>query len=263
MPTSSLSARLFALLYGTLAYVAFLAVFLYLVGFLNDFLVPRSINHGPIVGWPLALAIDVALLALFGLQHSVMARRGFKAWLTRLVPQPIERATYMFATCLVLALFYFAWRPLPHVLYELTGNAALAMRILFGIGVAIVLISTFLIDHFHLFGMRQVIDYARGLPARDPAFFVSRWHRHVRHPLYVGWILTMFATPKLTVGHLVFALGFTLYILIAIRYEERDLVTEHGTAYAEYKRRVPMLIPSLRSAPMQPVRLDTTDRTRG
>lgn len=260
MSSSTPSSRLFALVYGTLAYLAFLAVFLYLAGFLNDFLVPRSINHGPIVEWPLAFGIDVALLALFGLQHSVMARRGFKGWLTRVVPQPLERATYMFATCGVLALFYFAWRPLPFALYELTGQGALAMRILFALGVAIILISTFLIDHFHLFGVRQVIDYARGLPARDPAFFVSRWHRHVRHPLYVGWILTMFATPKLTFGHLVFALGFTLYILIAIRYEERDLVSEHGVAYAEYRRKVPMLIPSLRGAAMRAGRVGTTDR---
>lgn len=257
-------SRAFAFVYGTLAYLAFLGVFLYLAGFLNDFLVPRSINHGPVVDWPLALAIDLGLLASFGLQHSVMARRGFKAWLTRVVPQPIERATYMFATCGVLALFYFAWRPLPFAFYELTGNAALAMRILFALGVAIILVSSFLIDHFHLFGLRQVFDYARGVPARDPSFFVSRWHRHVRHPLYVGWIVTMFATPKLTVGHLVFALGFTLYILIAIRYEERDLVAEHGSAYVRYRNQVPMLIPALRGTAMQPVpvRVDDEERTR-
>lgn len=238
--------RTLTLVYGVGCYLAFLASFLYLIAFLADLGVPKSIDSGPKVDVGKAIAVDLLLIVLFGLQHSVMARPAFKARFTRIVPAPIERSTYVLATVLVLGVFFVAWEPIPVTLFHLTGTAALVAHAVFGLGVMLVLVSTFLIDHFELFGLRQVVEHFRGRALTRPRFRVSPLHRWVRHPLYVGWILTFFATPHLTVGRLLLALGMTVYILVAIRHEEKDLVAEHGPSYERYRREVPMLIPRLR-----------------
>lgn len=238
--------RILVLGYGIACYLAFLASFLYLLAFLANAPVPRSIDSGPHSPWPIALAVDLGLVLLFGLQHSVMARPGFKAVWTRIVPKSVERPTYVLATVVVLAALFAFWRPLPHPILELHGAAAAAANTLFGLGVLLVLVSTFAIDHFELFGLRQAVEAFRGKPPSRPRFFVSPLHRFVRHPLYVGWILTFFATPHLSVGRLVLALAMLAYILVAIGFEERDLATEHGAEYERFRARTPMLLPRLR-----------------
>ena len=208
--------------------------------------VPRSIDVGPAVDTSLAVFINVLLLVAFALQHTVMARPKFKEAWTRIVPRPIERSAYSLATVIVLAAFFVAWRPLPAIVWEARGAAAIALSALCGLGFVIVLISTFLIDHFELFGLRQVFDHFRGREHRPPAFRLSIFHRVVRHPLYVGWLVAFWATPRMTAGHLLFAAAMTAYILVAIVFEERDLMRAHGADYVEYRKRVPMLVPMLR-----------------
>lgn len=240
------------LLYGVASYVLFLAVFLYLFGFLGGILVPTRLD-GPLAE-PLAQAITIntLLIALFGLQHSVMARLGFKRWLTQVVPQPVERSTYVLATNVVMGVFFWQWRPLGGVVWELDLPAARgAAWSLFAIGGLTVLVTTFLINHFDLFGLRQVYLYFRGREYTHLPFVTPGPYRFVRHPLYIGWLLAFWATPVMTLAHLLFATGMTAYILIAICLEERDLVAAHP-AYADYRRRVPMLIPNIAPRPSHP-----------
>ena len=237
--------RLIAFLYGVVAYAIFFLTFLYLVGFLGNFLVPKSIDSGPVTVTSVALLINVALLALFGIQHSVMARPGFKAVWTKIVPKPVERSTYVLLSSLVLILLYWQWRPMGQVIWN--AEAAWAQYMLWAVffgGFLIVLLSTFIIDHFDLFGLRQVMLNLRQREYTHPSFKVTFFYKFVRHPLYTGWIMAFWGTPTMTLGHLVFAIGLTGYILIAIRYEERDLVTFHGADYARYRDKVPMLIPN-------------------
>lgn len=233
------------LLYGVVNYGMCLAVFVYLAGFIGGFLTPTRLD-GPAEGSLLsALAVNLLLVLVFGLQHSVMARPGFKRWWTRFVPEPIERSTYVLASNLALALLFWQWRPMGGVLWEIhnpLGQAALWS--LYGIGWAAVLTTTFLIQHFDLFGLRHVWLYFRGRPYTSLPFVTPGPYRFVRHPLYVGWLTVFWATPLMTAAHFVFALGMTAYILAAIRYEERDLVQFH-VGYAAYRRRVPMLVPRL------------------
>lgn len=237
--------RSLALGYGIAVYALFLCSFLYLLAFLAGLPVPRTVDDGPAAATWAALAVDSVLLLLFGLQHSVMARAGFKRAWTRFVPQPIERSTYVLATVLVMALLFAAWRPLPFVVWSAAGAAEVALYALFAAGAFLVLLATFLIDHFELFGLRQVFAYFRGRRAAQPHFRLRGPYRLVRHPLYVGWLVTFWATPRMTAGHLLLAAGMTAYILLAIRFEERDLVRAHGADYVEYRRKVPMLLPSL------------------
>jgi protein-S-isoprenylcysteine O-methyltransferase Ste14 len=243
--------RFLTFAYGALSYALFFGAFLYLIGFLCNWMVPVSIDVGPEASLGVALLVNLALLAAFGVQHSVMARPGFKAWWTRWVPTSIERSTYvLLSTVLVIALFVF-WRPIPIVVWDLTGSVGpAALWGLFGLGWAVLLASTFAIDHFDLFGLRQVFLKARGRPYTELAFQVKTLYRFVRHPIYVGWIIAFWATPTMTVGHLLLAGSWTLYILIAIQLEERDLVRAHGNDYERYRSEVPMLIPGRRARPV-------------
>ena len=233
-----------AFVYGTLAYTLFLGIFLYLIGFLGNVFVPKSIDSPAQTASGVALLVNLLLVSVFGLQHTVMARVRFKEWWTRFVPLPIERSTYVLFTCLVLGLIFWQWRPMPGVIWEVESFAGrVSLWALFWTGWALVLLSTFLIDHFDLFGMRQVHLYARGRAYRHLDFQISGLYRYVRHPLLLGFLITFWVTPLMTVGHLVFAAAMTTYILVAVQFEERDLARFHGKPYEDYRRRVPMLLP--------------------
>ncbi len=233
-----------AFLYGVVCYGIFFLSFLYLIGFLGNLLVPRSIDVGPIASISTAILINFALIALFGIQHTVMARPGFKEKWTKIVPKSVERSTYVLISSLILILLYWQWRPMTGVIWE--AEAVWAQNILWAVffgGFLLVLLSTFVIDHFDLFGLRQVWFNLRQKAYTSSDFKVTFFYKFVRHPLSVGWIMSFWGTPRMTVGHLLFALGMTAYILIAIRYEERDLVKFLGDDYARYREKVPMLIP--------------------
>jgi protein-S-isoprenylcysteine O-methyltransferase Ste14 len=243
-------ARAIYLLFGVLAYLVFFASFLYLVAFVGGLpYVPRSVDHGgDVAGLVVALVIDLGLVLLFGLQHSVMARKSFKASWTRIVPAPAERSMYvLFASLALIAMFVF-WHPIPVDLWNVT-NPYLAYMLwgLFGLGWLIVLVSTFLINHFELFGLHQAWNHARGQAMAEPVFRTPLFYARVRHPIYAGFVLAFWATPHMTVGHLFLAAGMTVYILIAIRHEERDLVALFGERYEEYRGTAGMLFPRMRS----------------
>jgi protein-S-isoprenylcysteine O-methyltransferase Ste14 len=218
------------------------------VGFVGNFGVPRTID-GPLEGsFVAALLVNLLLLGLFAVQHSVMARPVFKRWLTRFVPEPAERSTYVLASSVALILLFWLWQPLGGVVWQIESPVGQTIAYgVFALGWTTVLCCTFLINHFDLFGLRQVWLYLRGEPYRPLPFVTPGPYRHVRHPLYVGWLLAFWATPTMTAAHFLFAAATTAYILIAIRYEERDLVDVHGAAYENYRRRVPMLVPSART----------------
>jgi methanethiol S-methyltransferase len=239
--------RLFVLIYGLACYVVFLGVFLYATGFVGGFLTPTRldtpIEHPDMGSFAFALLFNLLLILTFAVQHSVMARPAFKAWLKRWLPQPMERSTYVLATNCVLILLFWQWRPLGGTIWNVQSSLGqIALWFLFAKGWLTVLITTCLINHFDLFGLRQVWLYFRGLPYTPLPFVTPGPYKLVRHPLYVGWLLAFWATPTMTAAHLVFALAMTAYILVAIRLEERDLLTFHR-AYADYRRMVPMLIP--------------------
>jgi protein-S-isoprenylcysteine O-methyltransferase Ste14 len=238
--------RVFTFLYGAICYAAFFASFLYAIGFLGNFAVPKSMDSISGDGWQRALLIDLGLLALFAVQHSVMARPAFKRIFTRIVPAAIERSTYVLASSVALMFLFWQWRPLGGVIWDVqnaSGRAALYSG--FGLGWLVVLYATFLINHFDLFGLRQVWLHLKGQPQTQIRFKTPVLYRVVRHPLYVGWLLTFWCTPTMTVTHLFFALATTAYILIGIHLEERDLMKLHPE-YAEYREQVPMLLPGLR-----------------
>jgi methanethiol S-methyltransferase len=239
-------ARAFYLLFGVLAYLIFFATFLYLVAFTGNLpQAPLTVDRGGPIGalFP-AVAIDLLLIALFGLQHSVMARPRFKRAWTRIVPEPVERSVYVLLASVMLIVLFLFWRPIPAPVWSVENEiAAYALWGLFGLGWAIVLVSTFLISHFELFGLVQVWNHASGATPAPPVFRTPLFYRRVRHPLYSGFILAFFATPMMTVGHLVLALGMLGYILIAIVHEERDLISLFGRDYEDYRSRAGMLIP--------------------
>ncbi len=236
--------RLAAFLYGLVCYAISFATLLYSCGFVGNFVVPRSIDSDPIISWGNALLIDAALLGIFGIQHSVMARQGFKHWWTQLIPQSIERSTYvLFSSLCLIALFYF-WQPIGGVIWTVTNPTAFViLYALFGLGWLLVITTTFLINHFDLFGLRQVWLYLQGKDYTPLKFTAPSLYKYVRHPLYVGLLLAFWSTPTMTVTHLVFAGLTTLYILVGIQLEERDLVESYGKAYADYRHQVPMLVP--------------------
>ena len=236
--------RMSVFTYGVTCYLMFLGTFLYAVGFVGNFLVPKSLDSAPEMTFGRALLVNLGLLGLFALQHSLMARPAFKRWWTKLVPPPVERSTYVLFSSLALLLLFWQWQPMGGTIWHIENSTGrLLLYGLFTCGWLLVLVSTFLINHFDLFGLRQVYLYLRGKEYTSLQFATPGPYKLVRHPLYVGWFLAFWATPTMSAAHLVFALLTATYILIAIQLEERDLLAAHGEAYAEYRRQVPMLVP--------------------
>jgi len=236
--------RIISFLYGVVSHVLFLLVFMYMVGFLSNFIVPKSIDSGAVGPFGLALIVNILLLALFAIPHSIMARPGFKQWWTTIVPKHIERSTYVMQGNLFMILLMWQWQPMVGVVWRVENTVgALILWSLFGIGWVAIVISSFMVNHFDLFGTRQVYLHLLNREYSPLEFKTRGFYNYVRHPLMVGWIVAFWATPDMTVGHLVFAIGTTVYILIAIQIEERDLVKFHGEAYEGYRRRVSMLVP--------------------
>lgn len=239
-------ARALTMVFSTLAYLVFFATFLYLIGFVGGFdILPVTVDKGPVASPGMAAAIDLGLIALFALQHSVMARPAFKARWTRIVPKPAERSVYVLAASLALIVLFAGWRPIPAVIWSLDGPAAWALWGLFGLGWALVLLSTFLINHFELFGLQQAWFNLRGRTAAAPEFRQPLFYRLVRHPLYTGFFIAFWASPQMTAGHLLLAAGMSVYMLAAIQLEERDLIDVFGDQYRLYRERVGMLVPRL------------------
>lgn len=236
--------RIISFLYGVLAHLGFLVAFLYLIGFLGNFVVPKSIDSGQAGPVGQALLINVILIAIFGIPHSIMARPGFKQWWTRFVPQHIERSTYVMISNLFVALLMWQWQPMVGVIWNVEHPVgASVLWGLFGIGWVMVVLTSFMINHFDLFGLRQVYLHLRGMEY-TPLEFKAKWiYKYIRHPLMLGWFIAFWSTPQMSAGHLVFAVGTTVYILIAIQFEERDLVKYHGEDYVNYRRSVSMLLP--------------------
>jgi len=240
-------SRFLSFLYGLVNYLIFLGVFLYAIAFVGDFWVPKTIDSGGTTGpfWS-SLLINAGLLGLFAVQHSGMARQGFKQWWTRIVPEPIERSTYVLFSNAVLILLFWQWRPLTDVVWQV--DAAWGQYVLwglFGLGWALVLVATFMISHMHLFGLKQVHEHMQGEDLSGPDFQVTGLYRYVRHPLNLGFLIAFWATPEMTVGHIVFAVATTGYIFVAMVLEERDLIARFGARYRRYRERVPMIVPGL------------------
>ena len=239
---------IFAALYGLLSYLFFLATFVYAIGFVGNLpLLPKTIDSGATAPLIETLVIDLALLGLFAVQHSVMARRGFKRWWTRVIPESMERSTFVLAATAALALLLWQWRPIAEpVIWSVSDPVArFVLHGVFWLGWGVLLISTFLINHFELFGLRQVWANLRGQALPVPEFRTPLFYRHVRHPIYLGFVLAFWATPQMTAGHLLFAAACTGYILIGIWFEERDLVALFGQRYQVYRQQVGMLLPKL------------------
>jgi methanethiol S-methyltransferase len=240
------AAALLILGYAAAAYLLFLAVLLYAIGFFAGVGVPKGIDQGPRSPWPLAVTIDLLLLLLFAAQHSVMARPWFKRRWTRLVPVPAERATYVLCANLLLVLLFWQWRPVVGTVWHLSGPAAGVLAGVYAAGWAVAVGSTFMINHLDLFGLRQAYLYARGAAYRPPPFTERALYRWVRHPLMTGFVIVFWAAPVMTAGHLLFAAAATGYILVGITFEERDAGRDLGEAYRAYQGRVPALVPALR-----------------
>ena len=236
-----------ALVFGVVSYFVFFGTFLYAIGFVGNFFVPKSIDSGSAGDMTSALLINVVLLTIFGLQHSVMARPGFKRVWTKIVPPALERSVFVLLASLALILVFWQWRPMTGVIWSVEnsyGRSVLWM--IFAIGWLTVLLSTFMINHFELFGLRQVYLNSRGMNDSQMSFQTRAFYRFVRHPIMLGFIIAFWATPDMTTGHLLFAAVTTVYILVALQLEERDLVDHHGETYREYQRKVSMLVPTPR-----------------
>ena len=240
-----MAARLLILLYAFVAYTAFFVSSNYAVGFIGNYWVPKSIDLGSAADPREAVIVDLLLLGAFAIQHSVMARPAFKHWWTKIIPPVIERSTYVLLSSLILLLLFWQWQPIPTRIWRVEGIAAHALTALYWLGWAIAIGSTFMIDHFDLFGLRQVFSALRGSATSDPAFRTPLLYRLVRHPLMLGFLIAFWATPEMSAGHLLFAIATTLYILVALQLEERDLIAKFGATYRQYCQRVPMLLPRI------------------
>ena len=239
-------ARATTLLFAAISYAIFFATFLYMVAFVGNFpWVPVTIDRGPDLPVAVAVVVNLALIALFGFQHSIMARQGFKRWWTQFVPKQAERSMFVLAASLALIALMAFWQPIPAIVWSVGGLAAIFLWALFAIGWLVVLLSTFLINHFELFGLQQAWHHVSGRNAADPQFRTPLLYRLVRHPLYVGFFIAFWATPVMTAGHLLFAAGMGAFMLIGVRFEEKDLIDLFGETYVDYRRRVGMLIPRL------------------
>lgn len=241
-----MAKRIAVLLFGALAYVSFFGVFLYSIGFIGNLWVPRTIDAPVQLAPAGAIAVNLLLIIAFGIQHSGMARPAFKRWLTRYIPKAAERSLYVMTTNLAMIVLFIAWQPLPQTIWQVTSlPGQVSLYTLYGCGWGLIFFSSCLISHLDLFGMRQSWLYFRNIEYRPLQFQQPFLYRYIRHPLYVGWFLVFWMTPTMSVGHLLFAIGTTAYILAAIPLEERDLVKEHGADYEEYRRRVRMFIPKI------------------
>jgi protein-S-isoprenylcysteine O-methyltransferase Ste14 len=236
--------RTISLLYGVVCYLIFLGSLLYAIGFVGNLVVPKSIDGDPGVPLLNAILIDASLLLVFALQHSIMARPAFKKWWTKIIPEQLERSTYVLLASLCLLLMMWQWQPIGGVIWSVNNEVVKMVLLFFFLtGWAIVLISTFLINHFDLFGLRQVWLFFRGKPYAHLPFRVPIFYRFVRHPLYLGFLIAFWSTPVMTAAHLLFAVLTTGYILTAIQFEEKDLGTQFGNKYSSYKKQVPMILP--------------------
>lgn len=240
--------RILAFVYGVLAYLGFLIAFLYAIGFIGNFIVPKSIDSGTETTFWQALLVNALLMGLFAIQHSVMARPAFKKWWTGIIGSVVERSTYVLLSSLALFLMYWKWQPIPAIVWEAEGETAtFILNGLFFTGWLIVLLSTFMINHFDLFGLRQVFENLRRNELKQIAFKKTLFYKIVRHPIMLGFLIAFWATPLMTVGHLIFSITTTLYIFIAVKYlEERDLKNMHGKAYEDYQKEVPMIVPFIK-----------------
>jgi len=235
-----------AFAYGVVVYVFFIAVFLYAIGFVGNIGVPRGLDSPPTGPAVQSLLIDLALLTLFAVQHSVMARQGFKRWWTQLVPWAVERSTFVLASSLALGALCWYWQPIEGVVWSVKDQMAVyAIQAVFWLGWGVLLLATFLINHFELFGLRQVYAHLKGIKIPHSEFRTPLFYKYVRHPIYVGFIFAFWATPEMSLGHLLFAVGGTGYILVGIWFEERDLITHFGDRYRTYREQVGMLLPRL------------------
>lgn len=236
--------RIIFFIYGIFCYFLFLITILYAIGFTSNFLVPKSMDTGGTASFVGALIIDTLLLGVFAIQHSGMARQGFKETWTKIIPQAIERSTYVLCSCLALVLLFWQWQPLGFKLWDLSGSIfEPILWCLSGLGWLIIFLSTFMINHFDLFGLQQVFFHLTNKEFPTPKFKVAGFYKYVRHPLYLGFIIAVWATPVMTLTHFFFASGILGYILVGVFLEEKDLIALYGDKYREYKEKVSMLIP--------------------
>jgi protein-S-isoprenylcysteine O-methyltransferase Ste14 len=249
-------SRFLGLIYGVVVYVFFLATFLYAIGFVGNLPGLKTVDSGPVGDRTTTVLIDLALLGLFAVQHSVMARQGFKRWWTKIVPPALERSTFVLLASVVLAALIAHWRPMPDLIWSIESPIGQAIMYgLFGLGWAILLTATFLINHFELFGLQQVYENLRGRSITPIKFKTPGLYKICRHPIYLGFVLGFWATPQMSEGHLLLAIGTTAYIFIGIFFEERDLIVSFGDEYRRYRQRVPMLFPFFKRGGSETVRL--------